>query len=297
MAYAHHIRMSILLLFLFLSGETGSAAEVGSPSKRTELYAYRLRTLPDIEKIHLFKGLAAEAAASSLSAGWHARTILTITENNTTSILPTKGGMFGMLRQAREKRDRQDIFTAQSKAEEVLILFPQTTWEKNHGNYLSDYRSCDQNGTHQKRGWSFQIHTHPSLGKNTFHIALDGIYMLDFFTLYGKPMYLETRYFPQKRKTFTLIDLDHHKAYAYRKLAHTIFSMENKTIRSFRWILGDVTENNFHPIPKSLPNSVTRFQKVGDSLHAPSTKRRKEPEFIPDPPKDPRSKFGLPPTF
>ena len=148
------------------------------------------------------------------------------------------------------------------------------------GEFFSDYRQYD--GTNKKESWTFLVKNEyttqiapVNLANASLKIEVEP--MRNVFLKEG-----ESRFFEKyadgkedKRYHLTLIDLDNQKTYSYEELLHTTLGMDGKHTRSFRWVLGDMNENDMQPL------SVSFVQKSALPFEAKRTK--------------PNSKFGLPP--
>ena len=226
------------------------------------------------------ENMAAKKVQKAKYAGWYMRTIVSATATNGKVYTHKTAGIFGELKQSRYKKDKHDIPGYGSAI--LQVVFPQTKWGKNNGDYFSDYRKWTKKKSNQRAVWTFQIknqHT-VDLSHAKINIALEGQQNVSFKRENGVVKYTETNKKPGKRRTLKLVDVDNHKVYGFKKLKNANLNMDGKHTRTFRWVRGKVRAVDFKPL---VPASTSQVAAMA------------VPEFTPALASKTAGKFGLPP--
>jgi len=186
------------------------------------------------------------------------------------------------LLQSENTRDINDV--PSYGAAIFQVVFPQTTWGKDNGDYFSDYQTYRED-INQKRVWTFQIKNQKTvdLKDASIKINLDGIYEVNYLEDNGHIIYQES-VTPniEKRKELILIDVDNQTSYTLEELQTANLTMNGNHVRTFRWIKGEVEDSDYAPLTVV---TSTKLAKVS----AQETKLVFE-EII----ETPDSGFGLP---
>lgn len=207
------------------------------------------------------------------SAGWYARTAVVATLDAKV-YKHTTAGVFGQLIESLDGKDKHDV---QGYGEATLqIVFPQTEWGEDNGDYFSNYRSLESTNLN----WLFQIKNQKTvnLSNADIEIILDGTYDLTYTREDGRIVYEEAKNpNPVKAAKLTLIDVDNHTSYTTLQLKTANLKMNDRHTRTFRWVLGEVEESDYAPLAK------------------PSVKTLDAKEVFKTAPEKTTSGFGTPP--
>ncbi len=216
------------------------------------------------------------------AAGWYMRTTVQATASDGKVYVHKTAGVFGALKDSEAGKDKHDI-NAFGKAA-LYVVFPQTDWGENNGDYFSDYRAYNPNST-GRQVWTFQVKNNVvrdgqwnliDLRDATFTLALKGP-----FKVYKKKDglgYDEVKDPNSALKNMIhLVDVDNDREYSYGEFQNEHFSMENRAARTFRWVIGSVSSEDYEDIP--TPANVQDI--------APASVKEEV---------KPAGKFGLPPA-
>ena len=209
------------------------------------------------------------------ASGWYMRTTAKAVTADGKVYTHKSAGVFGTLEESSDDKDRHDIEAFGSAA--LYVVFPQEEWDEDNGDYFSDYRHYTKGST-ERQVWTFQIKTKFALSDATLKIALQGPYKVfkkDEGIGYDEQEDAQN----QIKNDLHLVDVDNDQTYSYSDLAALQLSMENKEVRTFRWVLGTV-------YPEDYDDLVT--QKSVRSLKVQSTETETE--------REPETKFGFPPA-
>jgi len=187
--------------------------------------------------------------AKQKDAGWYLRTVVTATTADNKSYTHATAGVFGLLKQSRNKKDRHDISAYGEKGAILQILFTPTHWGKNNGNYFSNYKHYNRKKPFKRSVWQFKVRNPRSvdLKEAELKIRLQGPYKITFTKKEGRILYTESPY-PHPRRIFRrlkLVDVDNHRVYRYREFKNLTLSMDGLHTRSFRWVLGKIKPRDF----------------------------------------------------
>ncbi len=212
------------------------------------------------------------------TAGWYGKTIVSATASDGTLYQYSTAGVFGELVQSDDAKDQHDIPGYGTAI--LQVVFPQTEWSADNGDYFSNYQHFDENST-QKRVWTFQIknqHT-VNLENAPITINLAGVYDVEYRDDRGSVEYKESTTINQERvDALKLVDVDKSTSYTLQELTTANLTMEGLHTRTFRWVLGSVDTTDYESLPAP--------QRAAG---------RTETEFKAAPVRQGGGKFGLPP--
>lgn len=227
-------------------------------------------------------------AQSNLQA-WYMRTIAEATAPDGTIYKHKTAGIFGELAESQDGKDTNDI--AALGASTLQVVFPQSNWDEYSGDYFSDYRALAKEDT--KQVWTFQVKNyntelHVNLANAPLKITLEGPYDVKRIVKNGYFSYDEKLSKDTSRKTsITLIDIDNQKSYSYDELASTELNMDGLNVRTFKWVLGPVNNEDFNT--SKISNATVNTKITGFNTE-PTLSRNLSNSTS-------NSKFGYPPTL
>ncbi len=213
------------------------------------------------------------------SAGWYAKIEVSATDTDGKVYNHKTAGVFGELVQSQDTKDQHDIPGYGSAI--FQVVFPQTEWADDNGDYFSNYQHFDEN-SEQKRVWTFQIKNQQTvdLSNAPITINLAGVYDVEYRDDRGSVEYKESKDVNNtKRQTLNLVDVDNTTSYTIDELATANLTMGDKHTRTFRWVLGSVDSTDYEPLP--TPQRSAARTATSDFQAAPAKKSG--------------GKFGLPP--
>jgi hypothetical protein len=185
-------------------------------------------------------------------AGWYLRTVATATTQDGKVYIHKTAGVFGKLKQSKNKKDRHDIKAYGESGAILQVIFPQTTWEEDNGNYFSDYRHYNKRRPYKRTVWTFLVRNPRSvnLANADLKIDLEGPYKVTFTKKNGEVEYKETLSKDMRKllNKLTLIDVDNQREYSYNELKDANLGMDGLHTRTFRWIVGKVKKRDFKPL-------------------------------------------------
>ncbi len=191
---------------------------------------------------------AAQTAVGYKTAGWYGKTQISATTPDDRVYTHNTAGIFGELQGSREAKDSNDVPGYGTAL--LQVVFPQTTWGEDNGDYFSNYQSFIE-GESSKRVWTFQIKNQKTvdLKEASIKITLDGIYDVTYLEENGHSRYKEsTALNPERTNMLTLVDVDNHTSYAPSELKTADLSMDGLHVRTFRWVKGAVEESDYAPL-------------------------------------------------
>ena len=182
-------------------------------------------------------------------AGWYMRTRVFATAADGTVYSHESAGVFGKLRQSKNKKDRHDIpaFSAAT----LQVVFPHYDWkEGDAGDYWSDYRRYRKRRSHRRTVWTFQVKNQKKvdLSNADLKIVLDDAIKVNYVKENGSIRYIESDTDKEMKSKFTLIDVDNNQTYQVDELPYANLSMDGKHTRTFRWVKGRVKKRDFRPV-------------------------------------------------
>ena len=219
-------------------------------------------------------------------AQWYARTTVSAVIPDTQTIIAHKtAGVFGQLNESNDGKDLHDIIGMGTQSATLEVVFPQNEWDSASGDYFSDYHSIKEGDD----SWTFQVKNmyNPNypvdLSNEAIKITLEGIYTIKSIGINGNIRYTETLNRADERlEKLTLIDLDNRVAYAVSELPTAEITMDGMHTRTFKWVLGTVTEADYAAVTTPAVSKSMSFKNTVEAFKMSS-------ETVPD------SKFGLPP--
>ena len=217
------------------------------------------------------------------SAGWYGKTEVSATASDGSVYSHSTAGVFGELLQSNEAKDQHDIPGYGSSI--IRVVFPQTEWLDDNGDYFSDYKKYDENST-EKRVWTFQVKNQETVNLATASITihLDGVFDVQYKEVNGKVTYKESTEVNQTIvNELHLVDVDTATEYTVDQLKTANLTMEGLHTRTFRWVLGVVEQDDYSPL--TTIKSISSFS-TEDEVDAFSTKTSTQ---------NTGGKFGLPP--
>jgi len=200
---------------------------------------------------------------SPKKAGWYMRTIVEADLENDKKYIQSKAGVFGEYSDSIDGRDRHDI---PSMGTSILrVVFIHQEWEKQK-SFFSDYRAYR---SVDREVWTFQVKNDRdvNLANAILKISLQGPY--DIY-LYKKGNFEERLSNDNSlKRAIKLIDIDNHKVYSYGDSKYITLSMDGKHTRTFRWVIGDVRDEDYEPINSIESRSLLFRRRVGYKFGLP----------------------------
>lgn len=218
-----------------------------------------------------------------ITKSWYMKTVAKATANDGTEYVQNKSGIFGELTESQDGKDRHDISGYGTGI--LQVVFPKLEWEENNGDYVSDYHAL--HGEETKRVWTFQVKNQRdvNLADAPLQLLLYGPYDLTSIEENGRVTYEESlSKDTDKKKFITLIDIDNQVEYGYEELKTLQLNMDGLHTRTFRWVIGTVTQEDYAPLiaPATLKSASLKSAEATFKMTT-------------DPVSD--SKFGTPPSF
>lgn len=217
----------------------------------------------------------------SLSKAWYMKTVAKATTNDSTEYIHNTAGIFGELRESQNGKDRHDILGFGTTI--LQVVFPQTEWDENNGDYFSDYRTLTDEDV--KKVWTFQVKNQRdvNLADAPLQLLLYGPYDVTSTEENGRVTYEESLSKDTAKKTsITLIDIDNQVEYSYEELKTQQLNMDGLHTRTFRWVIGTVTQEDYARLRTSVATKSMSLKSTAQTFKMSS-------ETISN------SKFGLPP--
>jgi hypothetical protein len=223
-------------------------------------------------------------------AGWYGKTQVSATAADGTVYTHTTAGIFGELLQSEEDKDKHDILGYDTSI--LQVVFPQTEWGDDNGDYFSNYLNYDEYSV-EKRVWTFQIknqHT-VDLSNAPVTIDLEGVYDVKYKDENGKVEYKESTDVNQTLlDTLHLVDVDNQAEYTLDELKTAILSMDGLHTRTFRWVMGTVEQDDYLLLSKTTEATVSKMSvySAEDAADTSDFNLKSESQSA-------GGKFGLPP--
>jgi len=206
-------------------------------------------------------------------AGWYMRTVVTAIAPSGAVYTHNTAGIFGELDDSSDGIDSHDIESIGRAT--LQIRFVNDRLEEGK-EYFSDYRSFSKE-IPEHESWLFLVknETGENLSEATFKLAVES--PVKVFRRPSDNAFVE-RKDPSSEllRHLYLIDVDNQKAYTYEEAANTTFSMEKMRVRTFRWVVGEPTQDDYNK-PASVQSRALIRPQIEE---APVN-----------------SKFGLPPSI
>ena len=223
-------------------------------------------------------------------AGWYGKTQVSATAADGTVYTHTTAGIFGELLQSEEDKDKHDILGYDTSI--LQVVFPQTEWGDDNGDYFSNYLNYDEYSV-EKRVWTFQIknqHT-VDLSNASISINLEGIYDVKYKEENGKVEYKESTDVNQTLLgTLHLVDVDNQAEYTLDELKTATLTMDGLHTRTFRWVMGTVEQDDYLPLSKTTETTVSKMSVYSAEDEADTSDFNLKSES-----QSAGGKFGLPP--
>ena len=214
--------------------------------------------------------------------GWYGKTVVSATAVDGTVYTHSTAGIFGELVDSTEEKDAHDI--PGYGASILQVVFPQSEWEDDNGDYFSNYQSFSEDGS-DKKTWTFQIKNQQTvdLSNAAISIELPAIKNVTYNEVNGKIVYNKEEVTDTtKASQLTLLDIDNETAYTVAQLATANLTMDGLHTRTFKWVLGSVDSSDYQKTQETTSKSAS-FAKTATL----STLSEDEPRL--------GGKFGLPP--
>ena len=224
---------------------------------------------------------ATEDTVSKTSQAWYMKTVVKATADDNTEYVHNTAGIFGELKESEDGKDRHDIAGFGSAI--LQVVFPQTEWEANNGDYFSDYHALSAEDS--KRVWTFQVKNQRDvdLKDAPLQLLLCGPYDVTSIEENGRVTYEEALSKDTSKKTsITLIDVDNQMAYSYEELKTLQLNMDGLHTRTFRWVIGTAEQADYAPLTTPLAAKSMSLKSTAKTFKMSSETAS-------------NSKFGLPP--
>lgn len=225
------------------------------------------------------------------TAGWYGKTLVSATAADGTVYTHTTAGVFGELLQSDEDKDKHDILGYETSI--LQVVFPQTEWEDDNGDYFSNYLNYDEYSV-EKRVWTFQIKNQHTIDLSNAPITIDleGVYDVKYKEEEnGRVEYKESTDVNQTLlNTLNLVDVDNQAEYTVDELKTANLTMNGLHTRTFRWIKGTVEQNDYLPLSKTTEATVSKMSAYSAENTADTSDFNLKSES-----QSAGGKFGLPP--
>jgi len=259
------ITYTIPLIALILAGcntntakdlsEVGAGSVTSTPMPQVPEESDPENELPETTPEPTLEDDAEEVATQEKSmkkVGWYMRTTIEAKTANGNVYKHNTAGVFGEYRESCDGKDKHDI-PSYGKAL-FQVRFVNQNLSRNQ-DYFSDYRQYHKYNT--KQTWTFQVVNEYGVDLSNENFKIEVEHTKDIFKKKGVSKYLERMSKDDKRKELTLIDLDHNISYDYKEVKNTIFNMDGKHVRTFKWVLGDANIDDLTGV-----NWISRPTKV-----------------------------------
>jgi len=152
--------------------------------------------------------------------------------------LKDKGNVLGHLNDSNNSKDSHDLLElAPFGSRYLTIVFPHPEWGENAGNYTSDYHHPDAYNADE---WLFEVRT--SAVNSDITLRWEGLYVLSNEWKQKKPKKREQLVVDSMVERMWLEDVDTGErinAVVDNTLQTYTFNMNGKSVKSFRWGLGE----------------------------------------------------------
>jgi len=219
------------------------------------------------------------------TAGWYGKTQVSATASNGETYSHGTAGIFGELKQSNDAKDQHDVPAYGSSI--IRVVFPQTEWIEDNGDYFSDYKNYVKDTT-EKRIWTFQVKNQETinLANAILNIKLVGVFDVQYKEKNGVVEYKESTDTNQTiLNELHLVDVDNATEYTVAELQTANLTMEGLHTRTFRWVLGTVDQDDYIPLSKTATVSA-KMSAFSDESTAFISKTSTQTTG---------GKFGLPP--
>ncbi len=215
-------------------------------------------------------------------AGWYLRTVAKAQLSNGQVFEHSTAGVFGELYDSVDGKDRHDIASYGKAVFQVRFINDEL--DKNR-QYFSDYRKYD--GYDKKQVWTFQIKNEYDTNLADASLQIDVEQMRDILKKEGENSFIEMlAKNDDKRSQLVLVDVDNQKTYSYSELKTANLSMDGKHNRTFRWVFGDVNQDDIAPLYEANTAGRVKTTTLEDKTSSNDFPTRQTIGT---------SKFGMPP--
>ena len=184
-------------------------------------------------------------------AGWYLRTVVSATTHDGKVYTHKTAGVFGVLADSEDKKDRHDLSAYGEGGAILQVLFTPTDWGDDNRNYFSNYKKYDENTPYKRNTWKFKVRNAKSVNlKNAdLKIEVNGPYDIRSTDTKGYTQYKETlsKDMTELLEKLTLVDLDNNTTYSYDELKNANLGMDGTHTRTFRWVVGTVQSEDYNP--------------------------------------------------
>ena len=212
----------------------------------------RIVSILTILAVSLNLAYAGTKSSKERDAGWYLRTVVTATTADGSVFTHETAGVFGLLRQSKNKKDRHDIAAYGESGAILQILFTPQDWGEDNGNYFSNYKHYNARKPYKRRVWEFKVRNPRSvnLANADLKIELKAPLKVMFRKEGGNVIYKEYPFENSQRllSKLHLVDIDNQTTYSYDELKDLTLGMDGKHTRAFRWVLGKVKQADFAPL-------------------------------------------------
>lgn len=218
---------------------------------------------------------------TSLGKAWYMKTVVKATADDGTEYVQNKAGIFGELKESQDGKDRHDVSGYGTGI--LQVVFPKTEWEEDNGDYASDYHALTNEET--IKVWTFQVKNQRdvNLADAPLQLLLYGPYDITSTEENGRVTYEEVLSKDMSKKTsITLIDIDNQVEYSYEELKTIQLNMDGLHTRTFKWVIGTVTQEDYAPLTVSTATKSMALKNTTATFKTTSASAS-------------NSKFGLPP--
>ena len=193
--------------------------------------------------------------------GWYMRTTVEATTPSGRKVAHNTAGVFGELKESEAGEDKHDVPSAGTAELQVLFVNKELNETK---QYFSDYRHYnEEESPHQ--AWTFTVNNTAGEDLSGVDFSLN-VEALRELTQEEKGNYREVVSLNQsKRESLSLIDLDNNETYSYASAKEKSFNMDEKHIRAFRWVLGEIEASDYLYDTNSSTAKVVRVEKSSAS--------------------------------
>jgi len=185
--------------------------------------------------------------------GWYLRTVAKAQLSNGQVFEHNTAGVMGELYDSIDEKDSHDI-ASYGKAVFQVRLINEDLGED--VEYYSDYRKYE--GVAKKEVWTFLIKNEYDTNLANASLKIDLEQMRNVFKKRGDTFFIEKLATQDDRRSqMVLIDVDNQKTYSYSELATANLGMDGKHTRTFRWVLGDIDQDDM-----AAPNEANTAGRI-----------------------------------
>jgi len=200
---------------------------------------------------------------SPKKAGWYMRTVVEADLGNNKRYIQAKAGVFGEYSDSIDGRDRHDI---PSMGTAILrVVFIHQEWEKQK-SFFSDYRAYR---SADREVWTFQVKNDRdvNLANAILKISIKGPY--DIYRYKEGNFEERLSHDNSLKRAIQLVDVDNKRVYLYGDSEYITLSMDGKHTRTFRWVIGDVRDEDYESINSIESRSLLFRKREGGKFGLP----------------------------